>query len=399
MTLARTLALALGLVAFAGIASAQTYPDRPITLVVPYPAGGGNDVLGRLVAERMSKALGGTIIVENRGGAGGTIATRQVAKSAPDGYTLLIATSSLAINPALYPNVGYDPIKDFAPIGLLASGANVVLVHPSVPANSIAELIALAKKEPGKLNFASTGSGSSVHLAAELFAAMAGIKINHVPYRGSGPALNDLLGGHVTMMFATVPSAAGIAKGDKVRALAVSSAKRSVAFPDLPTIAEAGLTGYVAELHYGLVAAAGTPRPIIDRLNAALRAALDDPTLRERLAREGAVPLPSTPEEYAADIAAEEQMWGKIVRDAGVKASEPSYQYPATLSPRHGRACPITDARKRSCVPGKWSEQSEQNATRDPAQRAAKPRIYFRWVPGLAFARPGHESAYFTPRI
>ena len=304
----------------AGTASAQTYPERPITLVVPYPAGGGNDVLGRLVAERMGKALGGTIIVENRGGAGGTIGTRQVAKSAPDGYTMLIATSSLAINPSLYPNVGYDPIKDFAPIGLLASGANIVLVHPSVPANSIQELIALAKKGPGKLNFASTGSGSSVHLAAELFAAMAGVKINHVPYRGSGPALNDLLGGHVTMMFATLPSAIGIVKGGKVRALAVSSAKRSAVFPELPTIAETGLTGYAAELHYGLVAPAGTPRPIIDRLNAALRSALEDPALRERLAREGAVPLPSTPEQYAADIAAEERMWGKIVRDAGVKA-------------------------------------------------------------------------------
>jgi tripartite-type tricarboxylate transporter receptor subunit TctC len=300
-------------------AAAQSYPDRPITLVVPYPAGGGNDVLGRLVAERMSKALGGTIVVENRGGAGGTIATRQVAKSPPDGYTMLIATSSLAINPSLYPNIGYDPIKDFAPIGLLASGANVALVHPSVPANSIPELIELAKKNPGKLNFASTGSGSSVHLAAELFAAMAGIKINHVPYRGSGPALNDLLGGHVTMMFATVPSSAGIVTGGKVRALAVSSAKRLAAFPQLPTIAEAGLPGYAAELHYGLVAPAGTPRPIIDKLNAALRSALEDQTLRERLAREGAVPLPSTPEEYAADIAAEEKMWGKIVRDAGVK--------------------------------------------------------------------------------
>jgi tripartite-type tricarboxylate transporter receptor subunit TctC len=321
MNLARsyTLALILSLLTIAGTASAQTYPDRPITLVVPYPAGGGNDVLGRLVGERMSKALGGTIIVENRGGAGGTIATRQVAKSAPDGYTMLIATSSLAINPSLYPNVGYDPIKDFAPIGLLASGANVVLVHPSVPANSIQQLIALAKKNPGKLNFASTGSGSSVHLAAELFASMAGININHVPYRGSGPALNDLLGGHVTMMFATLPSAIGIVKGGKVRALAVSSAKRSEVFPELPTIAEAGLTGYAAELHYGLVAPAGMPRPIVDRLNAALRSALEDPTLRERLAREGAVPLPSTPEEYAADIAAEERMWGKIVRDAGVK--------------------------------------------------------------------------------
>ena len=319
MTLARALALILGLFAIAGIASAQTYPERPITLVVPYPAGGGNDVLARLVAERMSKALGGTIIVENRGGAGGTIATRQVAKSPPDGYTILIATSSLAINPALYPNVGYDPIKDFAPIGLLASGANVVLVHPTVPVNSIQELIALAKKEPGKLNFASTGSGSSVHLAAELFAAMAGVKINHVPYRGSGPALNDLLGGHVTMMFATLPSAIGVVTGGKVRALAVTSAERSAAFPELPTIAEAGLPGYAAELHYGLVAPAGTPRPIIDRLNAALRSALEDPALRERLAREGAVPLPSTPEDYAADIAAEERMWGKIVRDAGVK--------------------------------------------------------------------------------
>jgi tripartite-type tricarboxylate transporter receptor subunit TctC len=316
------LALLVGLLAFASPASAQTYPDRPITLVVPYPAGGGNDVLGRLVAERMSKALGATIVVENRGGAGGTVATRQVAKSAPDGYTILIATSSLAINPALYPTIGYDPIKDFAPIGLLASGANVALVHPSVPANSIKELIDLAKKNPGKLNFASTGSGSSVHLAAELFAAMAGIKINHVPYRGSGPALNDLLGGHVSMMFATVPSSAGIVSGGKVRALGVSSTKRLAAFPDLPTIAEAGLPGYAAELHYGLVAPAGTPRPIIDKLNAALRSALEDTALRERLAREGAVPLPSTPEEYATDIAAEEKMWGKIIHDAGVKASD-----------------------------------------------------------------------------
>ena len=197
---------------------------------------------------------------------------------------MLIATSSLAINPSLYPNVGYDPRKDFAPIGLLASGRQRRAGASVVPAKSIPELIALAKKDPGKLNFASTGSGSSVHLAAELFAAMAGIKINHVPYRGSGPALNDLLGGHVTMMFATLPSAIGIVRGGKVRALAVTGAKRSDVFPDLPTIAEAGLAGYEAELHYGLVAPAGTPRPIVDRLNAALRAALDDATLRERLA-------------------------------------------------------------------------------------------------------------------
>ena len=251
--------------------AAQTYPDRPITLVVPYPAGGGNDVLARLVAEKMSKPLGQSIVVENRGGAGGTIATRQVAKSPPDGYTLLIATSSLAIN-------------------------------PSLPANSIAELIALAKKTPGKLDFASTGSGSSVHLAAELFASMAGVKLTHVPYRGTAPALTDLLGGHVRIMFATMPSALGLVRDGKVRALAVTGPQRSANFPELPTVAEAGLPGYEAVLHYGLVAAAGTPRPIVDKLNAALREALTDNTLRARVATEGAESSPSTPEEYATDI-------------------------------------------------------------------------------------------------
>jgi len=305
--------------AFAGAApaSAQTFPDRPITLVVPYPAGGGNDVLARLVAEKMAKSLGGTIVIENRGGAGGTIATRQVAKSAPDGYTLLIATSSLAINPALYPNVGYDPRKDFSPIGLIASSQNVVLVHPSLPARSIPELIALAKQR--QLDFASTGSGSSVHLAAELFAAMASVKMNHVPYRGSGPALTDLLGGHVPIMFATLPPAIGLVRDGKVRALGVTGPKRAVAFPDLPTVAEAGLPGYEAVLHYGLVAAAGTPRPIVDRLNSALRDALADEALKTRLATEGAEALPSSPEDYAADIDAEEIKWSKIVRDAGLK--------------------------------------------------------------------------------
>jgi tripartite-type tricarboxylate transporter receptor subunit TctC len=298
--------------------SAQSYPQRPITLVVPYPAGGGNDVLARLVAEKMSHSLGQQIVVENRGGAGGTIATRQVAKSAPDGYTLLIATSSLAINPSLYPNVGYDPRKDFAPVGLIASSSNVALVHPSVPASSIKELIALAQQNPGKLNFASTGSGSSVHLAAELFALMAEIKLTHVPYRGSGPALNDLVGGHVTMMFATMPSS-GLARDGKVRALAVTGAKRSSVLPDVPTVAEAGLPGYEAVLHYGLVAPAGTPRPIIDKLNAALRLALGDESLRQRLATEGAEPLPSTPEEYAADIDHEEIKWSKIVQLSGAK--------------------------------------------------------------------------------
>jgi tripartite-type tricarboxylate transporter receptor subunit TctC len=311
----------IALATTAGLASprAQTYPAHNITLIVPYAAGGGNDALGRLVAEKMSKTLKQTIVVENRGGAGGTIGTRQVAKSAPDGYTILIATSSLAINPSLYPNVGYDPRKDFAPIGLIASSANILLVHPNVPAKSVKELIALAKKTPGRLNAASTGTGSSVHLAAVLFASMAGIKVALVPYRGSGPALNDLIGGHVTMMFATLPSSIGLVKGGKVRALAVTSTKRSAVFPDLPTVAEAALPGYEAGLHYGLVAPAGTPRAAIDKLNAALRSALADETVKQRLAHDGAVPLPSTPEQYGADIDAEEKKWSKILRAAGVK--------------------------------------------------------------------------------
>ncbi len=282
------IAAALAFVAIA--AHAADYPARPITLVVPYAAGGGDDVIARIVAEKMSASLGQSIVIENRGGAGGTIATRQVAKSEPDGYTLLIATSSLAINPSLYPNVGYDPRKDFAPIGLIASSANVVMVNNTVPVKSIAELIALAKQKPGELNFASTGTGSSVHLAAELFAGMAGIKINHVPYKGSGPALNDLVGGHVTMMFGTMASAAGPregrrqgprAGGDGLEALgAVSrSAHRRGERP-------AGLR-VGAALRHG-VAAAGTPRPIVDKLNAALNTALASEDVKQRLAVEGA---------------------------------------------------------------------------------------------------------------
>jgi tripartite-type tricarboxylate transporter receptor subunit TctC len=299
--------------------AAQTYPDHVITLVVPYPAGGGNDVLARIVAEAMGKSLGQQLVIENRGGAGGTIATRQVAKSPPDGYTLLIATSSLAINPSLYPNVGYDPRKDFAPVGLIASSSNVLLVHPSVPARSVTELIALAKQKPAALDFASTGNGSSVHLAAELFASMAGIKLTHIPYKGTAPAITDLLGGHVAIMFATLPSSMGLVKEGKVRALAVTGPSRSALLPDLPTVAEAGLPGYEAVLHYGLVAPAGTPRPVVDKLNGALRAALADESVRARMGVEGAEVLPSTPEDYAADIDHEEIKWSKIVQASGAK--------------------------------------------------------------------------------
>jgi tripartite-type tricarboxylate transporter receptor subunit TctC len=304
-----------------GAPAAGEYPAQPITLVVPYAAGGGNDVLARTVAEKMSKTLGQQIVVENRGGAGGSIATRQVAKAAPDGYTLVIGgTGTLAVNPTLYKNVGYDPRKDFAPVGLIATGALIILVHPSVQAKTVPELIALAKKEPGKLNYASAGVGSGIHLGAALFAHMANIKLTHIPYKGTGPALNDLLGGHVSMYFSSIPSAVSLVRNGQVRAIAVTGAARSKIFPELPTVAESGLPGYEAVLHYGIVAPAGTPRPIIEKLNAALREALRANDVHERLAAAGAEPLPSTPEEYAADIDREERKWSEVVKISGAQA-------------------------------------------------------------------------------
>jgi tripartite-type tricarboxylate transporter receptor subunit TctC len=297
-------------------AVAQDYPNRPITLVVPYAAGGGNDVMARTVADKMSKTLGQQVVVDNRPGAGGNIATRQVAKAAPDGYTLVIGgTGTLAVNPTLYANAGYDPRKDFAPVGLIGESALIVVVHPSMPARSIRELIDLAKKEPGKLNYASAGVGSGIHLGWILFELMADIKLTHVPYRGTGPALTDLIRGHVAM-----PSALGIVRDGKVRALAVTGAKRSAAFPDLPTVAEAGLPGFEVVLQYGIVAPAGTPRPIITKLNAALREALAAPDTIERMAKDGTEPRPSTPEEYAADIDREETKWSAVVKASGAKA-------------------------------------------------------------------------------
>jgi tripartite-type tricarboxylate transporter receptor subunit TctC len=301
-------------------AAAADYPTRPITLIVPYPAGGGNDVIARLVAAKMSASLGQPIVIENRGGAGSTIGTRDVARSAPDGYTLLIATSSLAINPALYPDVAYDPKKDFAPIGLIATSPNFVLVNPTVPVHSVAELIALAKKEPGKIDFASTGTGASTYLGAVLFASMADIKLNAVPYKGVAPAITDLLGGQVALMFCPMASVVGQVRAGSLRALAVTGAKRSSLFPDLPTVAEAGLPGYAAELHYGLVAPTGTPQEIIAKLNGALNHALADDEVKSRLAADGTETLPGTPDAYAADIAGEEAKWGAIIKATGTTA-------------------------------------------------------------------------------
>jgi tripartite-type tricarboxylate transporter receptor subunit TctC len=303
-------------------ARAQDFPTRPIALIVPYAAGGGNDVMARIVADKMAAALGQPIVVENRGGAGGSIATRAVAHAPADGYTLgLGGTGTLAIDPTLYPNVGYDPRKDFAPIGLIATSALVVLVHPSVPAKTIPELIALAKREDGKLTYASAGIGSGIHLGAELFATMAGVKLTHIPYKGSAPALTDLLGGHVSIYFSSLPPAIGLVQDGKVRALAVTGPERSKIFPDLPTVAEAALPGYAAVLHYGIVAPAGTPKPVVDKLAAALRVAIASPDVASKIAADGAEVMGMTPEEYAADIDREEAKWSEVVRRSGAKAN------------------------------------------------------------------------------
>lgn len=294
------------------------YPDHPIVLIVPYAAGGGNDVLARAVAEPMSRILGQPVVVENHGGAGGTIGTRQVAKAAPDGYTLgLGGTGTLAIAPTLYPDAGYDPRKDFTPVGLIATSPLIILVNPSVAASNVKELIAVAKTQPGKLTYASAGRGSGIHLGTVLFETAAGIEMTHVPYRGTGPALADLLGNHVSVYFSSLPPAIGMVSSGRLRALAVTSIKRSPIFPDVPAVSEEGLPGFEAVLHYGIVAPAGTPKPIIEKLNVALRQALRSEELHKRISTEGAEPLPTNPDEYATDIDREETKWSAVVRKIG----------------------------------------------------------------------------------
>ena len=301
------------------IAVAQAYPTRPVTLVVPFPPGGGNDALGRMVADKMSKSLGQQIVVENRGGAGGTIATRAVARSAPDGYTILLAyTGTLAINPSLYANPGYDPRRDFAAIGLIAGLPSVLVVHPTLPVHSVAELIAFAKARPGRIDYAFV-PGTVGHITTELFANTAGLDFTRIPYKGNGPAMTDLLGGHVAMMFLSILPVLEHVRAGTLNALAVTSAGRSELLPEVPTIAQAGLPGFSAVIHYGLLAPPGTPRDVIDGLNMALGNALSADDVRARLAAEGAVPLPGTPADYRADIDAEETRWGALVRKLNLK--------------------------------------------------------------------------------
>ena len=287
-SISAAIGLSLGLV---GPASAQDYPVRPITLIVPQAAGGGNDVIARILADNMGRRLGQQIIVENRAGAGGTLGTRALAKSEPDGYTLAMgSTGTVAMAPTAYANAGYDPHKDFAPIGLIARSAIVLVTGPSIPAKSVQELVDLGKKDPGKLTC------------------------------GANPAINDVMAGHVSMIFSSLPPTLGNIKGGRLKALGMATLKRSTTLPDVPTIDESGIRGFEAEQRYGLLAPAGTPATIVARLNAVLREALTSPDVIARIAADGAEPQPSTPEEYTRDIEREEAKWSKVVREAGAKA-------------------------------------------------------------------------------
>ena len=302
-------------------AVAADYPTRPVTIVVAFPPGGPSDVLARIVGRKLEQILGQPFIVENRPGAGGNIAAEQVARAAPDGYTLLNGNNSiLATNAALYKKTNFDPEKDFIPLSMIGTQGSILVVNPKVPVNSLAELITLAKANPGKLNFASSGYGAAAHLAGELFKTEAKIDIVHVAYKGAAPALQELFGGQTQMMFATAASVVGHIKGGLVRPLAVTTLTRIAAFPDIPTMDELGLKGFDATTWHGFVVPAGTPKEIVDKLSAELRKLVDSDDVKQRIHFEGGDPLTSTPAEYAADIDKEETKWSAIVKKSGAKA-------------------------------------------------------------------------------
>ena len=296
-------------------AAAQDYPTRPITLIVPYPAGGGVDVMGRLVGEKLSVALGQQVVIENRGGAGGMIGTRDAARASADGYTIAMLLTGISLGA----NTGYDVNKDFAPIGLVASTPIIVDAHPSLPAKSLADVIALAKKDPGKLSAGTPPAPTINYFAAQLFNLLAGTDMTVVTYKGTGPLTNDLLGNHVPLGFNTIPASISNIAAGQLRGLAVTASKRSAAVPEVATAAESGLPGFEAVLYYGLAAPAGTPRPIVERLNKELRAILANDEMKKRLIDDGTDPTPSTPEEYAANIAREEGKWAALVQKLGLK--------------------------------------------------------------------------------
>jgi tripartite-type tricarboxylate transporter receptor subunit TctC len=319
-TLLSRLAIAAALLtALAPSAFADEYPNRPVRLIVPFPPGGSNDVVGRLVAMQLSTQLGQQVFVDNRGGAGGVIGTEACATAAPDGYTLCIISIAHAVNPALH-KLNYDPIKSFTPISIFATGPNVLAINPTLPVNSVKELVALAKQKPGELNYASAGVGSFQHLGGELFKLTAGVDIVHVPYKGGGPAMQDVISGHVKIMFSSLIQTTPFIKSGQLKALGIGGAKRSAVLPDVPTIAEAGVPGYVADNWWGLAAPAGLPAPLVEKLYAASQAALKSPELKAQFDREGAAPVTMTTDEFGEYVKAEIAKWARVVKEGNIQA-------------------------------------------------------------------------------
>ena len=311
---------ALTLAVFASAASAQAWPAKPIKWIVPFAPGGTTDILARTIGEKLARALGQPVIIENKPGAGGGVGAEFTAKAPPDGYTIMGGTiSTHAINASLYKSLTYDPIKDFAPITLIARVPNMLVVNPDVPAKNVAELIALMKANPGKYTFASSGNGTSQHLSGELFKAMAGVEMQHIPYKGSPPALQDVVAGQVTMTFDNITTAWPLAKGGKLRALAVTTAKRASIAPDVPTLAESGLTGYEVGSWQGVFAPAGTPPEIVKRLNAEIVKIINQPDVKEKLVSLGAEPVANTSEEFGALVKAEVAKWADVVKKSGAQ--------------------------------------------------------------------------------
>ena len=311
--------LALTLACAAGAAGAQSFPTKPVRLVVPFLAGGSTDIVGRTVAQKLSEIWGQQVFVDNRPGGGTTIGTDNVAKSAPDGYSLLVTPAPFTINPSLLAKLPYDALNDFTPITLINTTPLVMVVHPGVPAKNVKEIIALAKAKPGKLNFGSSGTGGSNHLAGELFDAMAGVKMVHIPYKGNAGALTDIAGGHLDVVYNGITSAIALVRGNKLRALAVTSLQRSAALPDVPTLDESGLKGFEAVAWNGLNAPAKTPRDIVMTINADVIRIVNSPELKERLKADGSDPVGSTPEQFATFLRNEIAKWAKVIKFANVK--------------------------------------------------------------------------------
>jgi len=296
------------------------YPDKPVRFIVPYPPGGGTDVIARIVQNKFQTVLGQPIVIENKGGAGGSVGTEVAAKSAPDGYTVLFTLSSHTINPAIFPKLNFDTIKDFEPVGLVASLPQILVTGPQFPANTVAEMTAMARAQPGTVSFASVGNGSPGHLAGELQALRTGVKLTHIPYRGGGPAVTDVMGGQVPTLWVSIPAAAQFVKTGKLKALAVSTVKRSAAFPTVPTMQEAGIADFEVDSWYAIFVPAKTPRAIIDKLNKALNEVVSDPEIREKLLAQGAEGVGGTPEKLGQTVATEIPKWIKLAKDANIKA-------------------------------------------------------------------------------